>query len=280
MMSGTQIRHARNVIIKGENMKFSLFTCKTAWIEIFTVMVVLAVVVVFTGCGSEVNPDFIAFEDQRHPFKDSEHYTYLKQSNYPLQECYVCHNRSDVPEEPKSGGSCKSTECHPGEGGPGACNTCHWADAADLAIARDSGDTDIEMHYRHASAYSGRYQPVGCQACHAVPESWNSEGHIHDETPGQAEVSFGFPANSRGAEPEYEDDQQSCSDVYCHGDLELDWQPLSSPIACGTCHELPPGSPHVSWPRITDCNECHGLTIDENGNIINPNTHANGVVFR
>ncbi len=134
-----------------------------------------------------------------------------------------------------------------------------------------------DAHQQHLSS-SGWHAEIGCEACHLVPDSISSVGHIDTGLP--AELTWGSLAQAGGATPQW--DGTRCSN-YCHGqklkggsNTSPSWLVVDgSQAACGACHGLPPTGRH---PVDTQCSRCHGAVIDESGNIKNPALHINGIV--
>ena len=113
-----------------------------------------------------------------------------------------------------------------------------------------------------------------CKECHIIPETVSSPGHADDDRP--AEVVFGELSKTGGRDPSYNDKTRRCSDTYCHRGADAVWtKPRSSTEACGTCHDLPPASPH---PQDENCSHCHSQVVDEDLNIVAKELHVNGEV--
>ena len=114
-----------------------------------------------------------------------------------------------------------------------------------------------------------------------MPATVDASGHI-DASP--AELTWGALASAGGAAPSFDRAAATCSGVYCHGSTlpsgGTNTKPLWTTVngtqaACGTCHGLPPASPH---PNISDCSLCHGMVVDKNLNFLDPSRHINGSV--
>jgi predicted CxxxxCH...CXXCH cytochrome family protein len=185
--------------------------------------------------------------------------------------------------------------------GSGTCSACHGtpgnpAPPRDVAGNTDPSFITVGAHQAHLNAshqISGRIQ---CSACHVVPQTALSPGHIdHD---GPATVTFSGLALADSAQPRWDRATASCSATYCHGggaQMAADTTPKKTPVwtagtsqaSCGSCHGLPPTSGAHAGLRLglTDCFKCHADTIDSQGNIIvtgapgaETSTHLNGVV--
>lgn len=201
-----------------------------------------------------------------------------------------CHDRGGAHPEPRwqAGAGLDCASCHqspPEDHYPGACSSCHAeADAEGTALVpgplhangvvdlgdgsggcgacHGEGEDPTPASGAHAAhALPSSAAPIGCEACHVVPDSVDAPGHL-DDVPG-AEVRFGERAHARGASPRYE--AGTCRDVACHG-AGLGGGSVSAPrwhgdeaIAgrCGACHGLPPPAPH---PDRAGCSTlgCHG----------------------
>jgi predicted CxxxxCH...CXXCH cytochrome family protein len=160
-------------------------------------------------------------------------------------------------------------------------SSCHGDDTSPAPPADTSGNTDttargVGAHRSHLAGGIGA--PVACSACHVVPESFD-DGHA-DASP--AEIVFGGVAVAEGADPVW--DGATCSDSYCHSGKgggsvpSPTWTTVDgTQAACGSCHSLPPPSPH---PTSTACEGCHAPVAGAGMTIADPSRHVNGVVDR
>ena len=213
--------------------------------------------------------------------------------------CGMCHGVPPPMPHPQ-GGECG--DCHGGIAPTGlgfaqperhidgvldldhlTCISCHGS-AASIAPPTDlSGNVSttqqgVGAHQNHLS--SGAWsRTVQCQDCHTVPGHYSDPGHLDPTLP--AELTFSALARADGAQPVF--DGATCSNTYCHGATLLaggsnttpNWTTVDgSQAACGTCHGLPPSSPH---PVNADCQACHP-TVGAGGNIIDPDRHIDGAV--
>ena len=190
--------------------------------------------------------------------------------------CATCHN--DVID---ASGNFENVALHINGAvnfGTVACNACHGSGSLGAPPPDLSGNVatsfpGVGAHQAHLVA-SETHEAVACNQCHLVPSSVGAAGHI-DSTVG-AEVVFGELAQTGNRTPSYDPATQSCADVYCHQDSQPDWTaPRSSAEACGSCHSLPPPSPH---PQFDACSMCHGGVIDDTGVLLDPSSHVNGAV--
>lgn len=236
------------------------------------------------GCGSEINPDFEPFS--QHPFSGGEHQQYLQQQNWDIQYCYNCHTDPAEPLSVSQTGSCINADCHAGSlDGPEACNTCHGQSSGDAANPLNwappaglRGNTSaIGAHAAHLFGKSGLFRAVECRSCHIIPDSWNDDLHIEDDSPGRVEVLFSSIATAGHAEPVYSAADGTCSATYCHGNATVAWDQEGG-VTCGSCHGLPPQQGHPSWPSLNQCYYCHAPVIDSSGSIVTPTLHLNGFV--
>jgi predicted CxxxxCH...CXXCH cytochrome family protein len=187
--------------------------------------------------------------------------------------CGDCHASPPSDHYP---GPC--SKCHPGVNDDGSAltdNTLHMNGRVDLG--RDGSERCGSCHgagedpWPTTGAHPAHRNPslstnVACTSCHQVPVTVRQQGHI-DGSVG-AEVTFSGLATARGAQPSYDADKKTCSEVACHGAQLLgsvaatprwhDAQPGDA--QCGSCHLVPPGAPH---PRDQTCEAtiCHGAEI-------------------
>jgi predicted CxxxxCH...CXXCH cytochrome family protein len=191
--------------------------------------------------------------------------------------------------------------------GTGSCTTCHGsgdnpAPPRDLAGNTDTSFVTVGAHQAHltASRISG---PVACSACHVVPTSVASPGHVDHDPP--ATLKFSGAAVAYGATPSWDRTAMTCSATWCHGDggskfpagttgttSQPVWTKGASQVYCGSCHAVPMGQDplhpdpnHPKGQQLGDCYKCHSATVDPGGNIIvsgppgaRVSTHINGVV--
>ena len=181
------------------------------------------------------------------PASDDFHGKELARHHYSFSLCASCHG-SDL-----NGGnanvSCNA--CH--RAGPTACTTCH----------RDGPRTNAHVTHRVTGM-------VACAECHAVPASWDAEGHILRDgktDPAPAEITFGTRA---GANASFDGDR--CSNVICHGATLVNgggtatnprWTDSGTAGTCAGCHASPPPS-HAQ----DQCASCHPVGV----------AHIDGVV--
>lgn len=218
-----------------------------------------------------------------------------------LQACGSCHG---VPPAPPHSQKADCSECH-GQVIDASgrfinralhldgtvqvapqCNSCHGRSKDGAPPPDLEGNTDVSApgvgaHERHLQA-SASHGAVACDNCHAVPESWNTPGHIDGQRP--ADVRFSGLATQQGhANASYSADTHSCSGNYCHQNAVPVWiQQKSAAEACGSCHGLPPpfiaGVPISSGnhPKSDRCENCHGTVIAPDRVFIAPERHVNG----
>ena len=107
-----------------------------------------------------------------------------------------------------------------------------------------------------------------CDACHTVPTSIDSPGHVDDLAP--ADVTL-------RTDESYDAGERRCV-VACHWNKDPGprWDDTSGlPRACDACHGFPPlktrtGATHPpAAPSLTVCVTCH---------VFDPSTHVNGTV--
>lgn len=165
---------------------------------------------------------------------------------------------------------------------PGDCKSCHGSDRNPAPPLDTRGNASpsaigVGAHQAHlAGGMNGR--PLECNECHVVPE------HVEDPTHADglpAEVTFAGIARADGRRPAWDEASATCTGSYCHAPTPGDrraspvWNE-EQPLACSSCHELPPPLPH---PQSETCSACHGAVVDtDNRTIIDKSRHVNGVV--
>ncbi len=190
-------------------------------------------------------------------------------------------------------GVCSNVICH------GSGNTPSWTTEADFACFSCHGGSDnstgappLDLKGNSATTAKGvgahtihitgdtLSDGVECTECHIKPDQTNSSGHIGLELL-PAEIAWGELAKHEGAVPEW-DGIQTCQNVYCHGEFDKgnqdnnpQWINFEGTQPCGSCHGLPPASPH---PQVSQCSTCHPAVVDASNNIINKAKHINGQV--
>ncbi len=239
------------------------------------------------------------------------HANSFKNNNWNLNLCQSCHganysgeitNITDV--------SCRT--CHKSDAGPEACNTCHGdfndgvlTDSTRLAPPRavfseDSSAAGAHVSHLYANDLTDN---VDCAQCHVVPNKMSDAGHIISGAE-HATLTFGDLAKTQNANPNYDSNTKTCSNVYCHGNFIFlkdssafsfiytadsikgnifspIWDKLDDTQAeCGTCHSLPPiGHTNAgNDPTASTCSTCHTGIVDANGNIIDKTKHINGKI--
>ena len=223
-----------------------------------------------------------------------------------LNECKTCHG-SDY-RGGNTGASCY--DCHTGSGGPQNCRLCHGGTSGRSYPPKAlNGETSVSSLGVGVHAYhmdSVKYSAmVECSECHtSLSDGFSSPNHIGNTPDGIAEINFGplaktitvFEGGQFEPDPVWDRGTATCSNSYCHGNFK-DGNLNSAPkwtdresVKCGSCHgdpvtgnpnPLPNGNffhPHFSNFTINTCYQCHGLVINPDGTIIDPEKHVNGVV--
>lgn len=163
------------------------------------------------------------------------------------------------------------------------CSVCHGslespAPPRDLKESVETSSRGVGAHQTHLSG--GIFSaPVKCNECHVVPKAVISEGHVDSDLP--AEVTFGDLARKNKSNPFW--NGSTCGNTYCHGAALSGgsnrwpiWTQVDGTQAvCGSCHGIPPESPH---PENSDCKICHSEVISTGLTIHNRSLHINGVV--
>jgi predicted CxxxxCH...CXXCH cytochrome family protein len=195
--------------------------------------------------------------------------------------CTGCHG--DPPPTPSHARTDCAT-CHPPSAGhitgtiavgrvPG-CSGCHGSAQSPAPPVDLSGNTfttalGVGAHQAHLQAQSQISAPIACTACHAVPTTIDSPGHIDSPLP---VVNASLTWNRT---------TQTCASSYCHFSSEPVWTSQGE-VYCGSCHEVPPSdAAHTPSMTLQSCNACHPGTVDPYGNIIVTNgasEHIDGIV--
>lgn len=201
-----------------------------------------------------------------------------------VADCRTCHG-TDLAGLTGVGPSCDG--CHPPDWRT-TCTFCHGG-AADLTGAppRDlRGLTEREAqtfrpHPEHVAL--GNHRAYDCTECHTKPTDVLSDGHVFDDSPGAAEVTFEHGLSAGGV---YEGGG-SCTNLYCHGNGRTRgaYTHERARPTCDTCHAGPTSTRWASLSgRHADhlregvrCFECHSRTVDGQGDILNGDVHVNGV---
>jgi predicted CxxxxCH...CXXCH cytochrome family protein len=180
---------------------------------------------------------------------------------------------SQAPGGGASGGSKTCTLCH-GDGTRQSTLTNPQLPASPPKGTKGETATSaraVGAHQLHLQ--DGSLRPaVACTECHVVP---TTAGHAT----GKVELTFGPLATNGGALPQW--NGSSCSASYCHGGFvggDSTNAPVwtqARPASCGTCHGLPPASPHPTVSTGANCGDCHpGYTATT----VNLASHMNGKV--
>jgi len=122
--------------------------------------------------------------------------------------------------------------------------------------------------------------PLPCTSCHVVPADV-----AHASQP--LNLTWSALATANGAfTPSWNPTSLTCAN-YCHG-ATIGGGSLAAPAwnkvdgsqaACGTCHGLPPPSPHPPVGSIAACAGCHAGTVKTDGSIdVAGGLHVNGTV--
>jgi predicted CxxxxCH...CXXCH cytochrome family protein len=165
---------------------------------------------------------------------------------------------------------------------PPDCQACHGDDdspapPADTAGNFETASVGVGAHRIHLSG-TGRSRAMQCVECHVVPTRIEDAAHV-DGLP--AEVSLQGVAQTERRTPAWVRETRSCTDSWCHGPGSAgalsspDWTATDTPLACDACHGAPPPLPHSPMTR---CSVCHGEVIDDEGKILAPDLHVNGLV--
>ncbi|MDZ7261223.1 MAG: CxxxxCH/CxxCH domain-containing protein, partial [candidate division KSB1 bacterium] len=193
--------------------------------------------------------------------------------NYANEVCsnVICHGSRNSPAWTEAG-DFNCTSCH------GGLDNNTGAPPFDLSRNSLTTARGVGAHTVHVMGGT-LSDGMDCTECHAKPEKIDDPGHIGpDLLP--AEITWGKLAQQDGATPSW-DGVQTCQNVYCHGEFRSgnkennpSWIVVDgSQAVCGSCHGLPPGSPH---PAVSQCSRCHTKVVDASNNIIGKDKHING----
>lgn len=158
--------------------------------------------------------------------------------------CTACHG-----ELAATGVLSGANQAAPGFGGTTTSKDSHGETAR---TARGVG-----AHQAHLAPTGAK--PVLCSACHIVPPN----GNVLHADPGLGAVRFAglaLAGSATGLVYNAATDL-SCSNTYCHGNFTYGTKvatPIwtsAAPVACNSCHGLPPALPH---PQSPNCGTCHG----------------------
>ncbi len=176
------------------------------------------------------------------------------------------------------------------------CNACHGgldndAPPRDLEGGTDTALMTVGAHQAHLRATRGVTVPLDCDACHIVPATWTSPGHMDTLRP--AEVVFGDLSTTGGLAPSFDRVAGTCTNTYCHG-ADLVGGKHQTPIwnvvdgsqsSCDACHGLPPktgkhpGNYEDHNGIAADCTWCHmGVTNTLGTAILDTLKHLDGKV--
>jgi len=184
-------------------------------------------------------------------------------------ECTLCHGRGDNPNPPK---------------------------ALNGDTSRSNPGVGAHVQHLMATRFSAK---VECGECHIPVNNYWDSTHIDRTNPdNRAEITFGPLAKQRiyGGyipNPQYDANDRSCADVYCHGgfaggnQMTVKWMEPEN-VICGSCHGNPvTGNPnpkpfplytHDPNNTITTCVDCHRVVMDSSGTFKRTDLHVNGVV--
>ena len=198
-------------------------------------------------------------------------------ANASLSGCQTCHG--PALDGGTAGVAC--AQCHTATWRTD-CTMCHGTQGVTAAPPRTTwgNSADVVRAGAHAAHLGdGLFtQGFACQVCHPVPADALSPGHVGGPF---ADVTFGgIAAQGVVPPPVWDRTTPTCASTYCHGNFQSG-NGLNAPNwtltgqgqgACGTCHGLPPSSPH---PQNPACENCHaGYTRTS----VNLATHVDGAV--
>ena len=194
------------------------------------------------------------------------------------EDCRTCHGDQLQGCE----GAVGCDNCHDGghpDGWRERCTYCHGgrdnetgAPPTDLDRMKPSGALSFLAHGAHVEGEL--HVAFDCTQCHVKPDGLLSDGHMFDETPGVAEVSFADGLSPKGI---YQG-EGSCAELYCHGNGRRpgELEDSAGQMACTSCHGYfeepdnltPTHAAHFDpaiplFEAVLDCSECHAPVIEE-----------------
>jgi predicted CxxxxCH...CXXCH cytochrome family protein len=203
-------------------------------------------------------------------------------ANRGLASCQACHGQD------LSGGTSQRacSECH-GATWQTTCTMCHggFANATGAppfaTWGKNADAVRVGAHTIHVTG-SAIASPIACSACHVVPTTALTAGHIDGDT---ASIVWGGIAN-KGTSPSWNRTTATCSNTYCHGGYQPSTQgtPVwtSTGTTCTSCHGNPPPGDyyHGRHPGGNACQICHPTAAGEGATayITNKAGHVNGYV--
>jgi len=210
--------------------------------------------------------------------------------------CFTCHGA----QLQGSGSAVACDSCH-NTVDPGwrtNCVFCHGGYAGDTSGAPpvDLHDNTLASATKTVGAHVAHVQRTNhpawdCAQCHARPSSVTSAGHmydgVNDTTAGVAEVALGAGLSPAGS---YDPGSATCSNLYCHGNGQVNASAPAFTTTINTCDACHPASgssaaqlatmsgrhaTHIG--RGASCSSCHGMVVDNSNAVIAPDLHVNGV---
>lgn len=210
------------------------------------------------------------------------------ESNLNKDNCLSCHGAKL--EGCANSPSCDN--CHSGghaEGWRKNCTYCHGgkdndagAPPRDIDGRSDVASLSFRAHTTHvtkdSTAAKQRHVAYDCSTCHKKPEDALDPGHMYDDTPEKAEVTFDGGLSKDGKYL----GEEGCANLYCHGDVKTlkSVEHDAGPMDCKSCHlDMPTTGQHETHtPLVFWCSECHGDTVNDTPAIRGPDKHVNGKV--
>ena len=208
-------------------------------------------------------------------------------ANNQVTDCTSCHG-ADLTGAKFAPGC---DDCHTTEGFPGwrtDCTFCHGGLSGDTAGAPpedihntvDVNALSFKAHQAHG--LDGDHPPMGCDACHTVPDDVLSTDHTIDTTPGAAEVD---PRASLSPTSVW--NGTTCANNYCHGNGRTNGTVTDSAeaLSCDGCHGTLDStklttihSDHLRTDPSITCSECHSVVVDPTNAVFTPELHVDGAV--
>jgi predicted CxxxxCH...CXXCH cytochrome family protein len=198
--------------------------------------------------------------------------------NLQDQDCRSCHG-ADL-KGASTAPSCDS--CHSTaqpEAWRSDCAFCHDATPKNL-------DNSIEGRFyvpHQVHLASTMMNTLSCDGCHNAPADVFTAGHAFDDSPGATEVVLATNPLATVAD-------DTCSNLYCHGNGRADNGTVSftaAAMTCDSCHAGPDGSAawstmsgehrrHLQFSGVT-CADCHLDVTADGRTLTNPVLHIDGL---
>jgi len=208
-----------------------------------------------------------------------------------MPACTNCHGDTLA----GCGAATTCDSCHDGghpDGWRENCTYCHGgvdndsgAPPSDLDRTTPSGALTFTAHTRHMTG--DNHLMYDCNQCHVKHDTALSPGHMFDDTPGKAELTFAMSLSPGTAFDG--PGSGSCKNNYCHGSgLEVgEYSVKEGAPTCETCHGTA-DLKRLSWDHdrhintirkfeAITCASCHP-NANKEGKLTDASTHVDGKI--